>query len=122
MQLSGTDTNLGERQPYLGYALTSPTADVSLIVCSAGISVDSNGDWEVKASSPLYQSIEKSLDEQVGTIEDVVTLPFERARVKLWTVATAAEAERLLEPFLALTEERAGAESPASFPLTRSHR
>jgi hypothetical protein len=65
-----------------------------------GFSLDSDGDLSVKSSSPLYRQIESELDGELGTFESVVTVPFKRAQAKLWTVATAEEADKLVEPFL----------------------
>lgn len=65
-----------------------------------GFSVDADGGLSVRSSSPLYKTIEQELDGELGTLESVVTLPFKRAAAKLWTVATAEEADKLVEPFL----------------------
>jgi len=74
--------------------------EASLALSKRGFTVDDDGDVDVEISSPLYKSLKKRLDDELGTIDDVVNLPFERARIKLWTVATPEEAERILEPFL----------------------
>ena len=75
-------------------------ARLELTLSKLGFSVDSDGEVQIHASSPLRKSIEKRLDSELGTINEVVNLPFERARVKVWTATTPEEAERILEPFL----------------------
>lgn len=68
----------------------------------AGFRVTSGGDFEFNynAPDPWDESVERQLDKELGTKDEVLTRPFDAARVKLWTVATAEEAETLVEPLL----------------------
>lgn len=54
----------------------------------------------VSHGSRLSKAIEKRLDAEVGTRENVLTGPFDRARVKLLLAATAEEAEEIVDPLL----------------------
>ncbi len=65
-----------------------------------GFSLDDEGEMSINSSSPLRKVIDKRLDDELGTTDEVLTRRFEAAKFKLWTVPTAEEAERILEPFL----------------------
>jgi len=65
-----------------------------------GLVLLDDGDVSLTSKSPLSKTVEKRLDEELGSTDEVLTRPFESARARLWTVATAEEAERILEPFL----------------------
>lgn len=64
-------------------------------------SIDSDNEIEVLDSNKRFAgALERRLDEELGTSEEVLTRPFETAQVKLLTVATAEEAEKIVEPLL----------------------
>jgi len=67
-----------------------------------GFAIDDDDDalHVVSYGSRLYKTIEKRLDQEVGTKEDVLTQAFASARVKLSLVATAEEAQQIVEPLL----------------------
>lgn len=65
-----------------------------------GFSLEDDGEISVESRSPISKAIEKRLDDELGSFEEVLTKPFETARVKLWSVETAEEAEKLMGPFL----------------------
>jgi len=52
------------------------------------------------SSSRLARSIERRLDAEVGTKDEVLTRAFGTARIKLLLVASAEEAEKIVEPLL----------------------
>ena|SRR5579864_9510957 len=54
----------------------------------------------VSSSSRLARTIERRLDAEVGTKHEVLTRPFDTARIKLLLVASAEEAEKIVEPLL----------------------
>jgi hypothetical protein len=80
--------------------LEEEESDTMVALNKRGFSVDSSGDITINSGSSIRKSIEHKLDGELGTLEDVIDLPIERAKVKIWTVATAEEADNLLEPFL----------------------
>jgi hypothetical protein len=66
-----------------------------------GFELDDEGTLNlVYGSSDLADRIEKRLDAEVGTKDEVLTRVFDNARVKLLLVATAEEAEAIVEPLL----------------------
>ncbi|MGA2269060.1 MAG: hypothetical protein ABSH44_11380 [Bryobacteraceae bacterium] len=66
-----------------------------------GFEVDDDGDIEILCGDRRFgKMIEKKLDSELGTLEEVVTRPFDLARVKILLVATAEEAEKIIEPLL----------------------
>ena len=52
------------------------------------------------SSSRLARSIERRLDAEVGTKDEVLTRSFNTARIKLLLVPSAEEAEKIVEPLL----------------------
>ncbi len=54
----------------------------------------------ISSSSRLERTIERRLDAEVGTKDKVLTRRFDTARIKLLLVASAEEAEKLVEPLL----------------------
>jgi hypothetical protein len=54
----------------------------------------------VSSSSRLERTIERRLNAEVGTKDQVLTRRFDTARIKLLLVASAEEAEKLVEPLL----------------------
>ena len=66
-----------------------------------GFKFDDDGDIEILHEERRFgKTIEKQLDSELGTLEEVVTRPFALARVKILLVATAEEAEKIIEPLL----------------------
>jgi hypothetical protein len=51
-------------------------------------------------NSRLARTIERRLDAEVGTKDEVLTRSFDAARIKLLLVASAEEAEKIVEPLL----------------------
>jgi hypothetical protein len=52
------------------------------------------------AGRDLRKVHEEKADKKLGTIDEVLTLPFEMARIRLLTVSTAEEAQKVLEPLV----------------------
>jgi hypothetical protein len=52
------------------------------------------------SSSRLARTIERRLDAEVGTKDEVLTRAFDTARIKLLLVASAEEAEKIVVPLL----------------------
>jgi hypothetical protein len=69
---------------------------------AAGFNLDSDGDLALShlRANSLKRTVENRLDDALGTKEQVLVIPFETARLKLLTVATTEEAEKLVEPLL----------------------
>jgi hypothetical protein len=66
-----------------------------------GFEVDYEGALDLASSSSrVAKSIEKRLDAEVGTKDDVLNRRFETARIKLLLVASAEEAEKIVESLL----------------------
>jgi hypothetical protein len=67
-----------------------------------GFRLSDGGNLSLSSDCPdaLKQSIDKRVDKELGTREQVLEIPFEIARLKLLTVATSEEAEKLVEPLL----------------------
>jgi len=66
-----------------------------------GFELDDEGTLDLTSSSSrLARTIERRLDAEVGTKDEVLTRPFDTARIKLLLVATAEEAEKIVEPLL----------------------
>jgi hypothetical protein len=66
-----------------------------------GFELDSEGSLSlVSRSSRISRTIESRLDAEVGTQDAVLTRPFDEARIKLLLVASAEEAEKIIEPLL----------------------
>lgn len=66
-----------------------------------GFELDDEGALDlISGSSRLARTIERRLDAEVGTKDEVLTRPFDSARVKLLLVASAEEAEKIVEPLL----------------------
>ncbi len=81
-------------------ALNAAESELMQRLNKRGFSLDSDGDLDIRSSSSLYKIIEQRLDQELGTEDEVVDSQFERAKVKIWTVATPEEADKLIEPFL----------------------
>ena len=71
-------------------------------LAAVGFELSSEGvvtlNWE--APDSLSSDLKKRLDKELGTKEQVLAKPFNLARLKLLTVATAEEAEKIVEPLL----------------------
>jgi|SRR5579864_6744042 len=66
-----------------------------------GFELDDDGVLDLTSSrSRLGRTIERRLDAEVGTKDEVLTRPFDAARIKLLLVASAEEAEKIVEPLL----------------------
>jgi hypothetical protein len=66
-----------------------------------GFELDDDGELDlISRSSHIAETIEQRLDAEVGTKDAVFTRAFDNARVKLLLVATAEEAEQIVEPLL----------------------
>lgn len=66
-----------------------------------GFELDSGGSLDlVSGSSRFGDALRTRLDAEVGTKDEVLTRAFDTARVKLLLVATAEEAEKIVEPLL----------------------
>ena len=66
-----------------------------------GFELDDDGVLDlISSSSRLAKTIERRLDAEVGTKHEVLTRPFDAARIKLLLVASAEEAEKIVEPLL----------------------
>jgi hypothetical protein len=66
-----------------------------------GFELDDDGVLDlISSSSRLAKTIERRLDAEVGTKDEVLTRPFDAARIKLLLVASAEEAEKIVEPLL----------------------
>src|ERR1700689_2855102 len=83
------------------------TAKVDLVATkdklkAYGLDLSSSDEFELRYDAPdqLSESIDKRINKELGTKEQVLTLPFETARLKLLTVASSEEAEKIVEPFL----------------------
>ena len=68
---------------------------------SSGFLVASDGTFGLsyKAPDSWNTDMDDAIDEELGT-EDELLEPFELARVKLWTVRTTEEADKIFEPLL----------------------
>lgn len=68
---------------------------------TSGFSVDKGGTFALSCDAPdsWSEDMDEALDTELGTSEEILR-PFEIARVKLWTVATAEEADKIVEPLL----------------------
>jgi hypothetical protein len=70
---------------------------------ASGIVLDEAGEFtyaDNSAGSDLRRIHEKEADKKLGTLDKVLTLPFEMARIRLLTVWTAEEAQQILEPLV----------------------
>jgi hypothetical protein len=69
---------------------------------AVGFYISGDGEPTISSWAPesLKLSIDKKVDKELGTKEQVLTVPFETARLKLLTVATAEEAAKIVEPLL----------------------
>jgi hypothetical protein len=69
---------------------------------AAGFSIADDGSVSFSRMAPdsMKESLEQRIDRELGTREEVLTRPFEAARLRLLTVATADEAEKIVEPLL----------------------
>jgi hypothetical protein len=66
-----------------------------------GFELDGEGALDlVSSSSRLARTIERRLDAEVGTKDEVLTRSFNTARIKLLLVPSAEEAEKIVEPLL----------------------
>jgi len=66
-----------------------------------GFELDSDGKLDlVSRSSRFADALRTRLDAEVGTKDEVLVRAFDTARVKLLLVATAEEAEKIVEPLL----------------------
>jgi hypothetical protein len=81
---------------------TSAVSDSEKRLAVLGFELEDDGSITLSRRAPdaLKSSIEKRLDKALGTKEQVLTRPFTAARLKLLTVATAEEAEKIVEPLL----------------------
>lgn len=52
------------------------------------------------AGRDLRKMHDKEADKKLGTLDKVLTLPFEMARIRLLTVSTAEEAQQIVEPLV----------------------
>jgi len=70
---------------------------------ASGIVLDEEGEFTYAgnaAGRDLRTVHDKEADRKLGTIDEVLTLPFEMARIRLLTVSTAEEAQTVLEPLV----------------------
>lgn len=70
---------------------------------ASGIILDEEGELtyaDNSAGRDLLKLHGKEADEKLGTLENVLTLPFEMARIRLLTVSTAEEAQQVVEPLV----------------------
>lgn len=69
---------------------------------AVGLLLLDDGNLSISNECPddLEQSIVKRVNKELGTREQVLIVPFESARLKLLTVATSEEAEKIIEPLL----------------------
>ena len=82
-------------------ALRSKLVPLKEDFSAKGFKVDDDGDIEILHEERSFgKTIEKQLDSELGTLEEVVTRPFDLARVKILLVTTAEEAEKIIEPLL----------------------
>jgi hypothetical protein len=66
-----------------------------------GFELDDEGTLDlIFSSSRLAMAIERRLDAEVGTKDEVLTRRFDTARIKLLLAANAEEAEQIVEPLL----------------------
>jgi hypothetical protein len=81
---------------------TSAVSDSEKRLAALGFELEDDGSITLSRRAPdaLKSSIEKRLDKALGTKEQVLTRPFTAARLKLLTVATPEEAEKIVEPLL----------------------
>ena len=81
---------------------TSAASDSEKSLGALGFELEEDGSITLSLRAPdsLKSSLEKRLDKALGTKEQVLTRPFAAARLKLLTVATAEEAEKIVEPLL----------------------
>jgi hypothetical protein len=68
---------------------------------AAGFELENDQDINILHSEHRFaKGIEKRLDQELGTLEEAVTRPFEDARAQILFVATAEEARKIVEPLL----------------------
>jgi hypothetical protein len=81
---------------------TSAVSDSEKRLAAQGFELEQDGSITLSRRAPdaLKSSLEKRLDKALGTKEQVLTRPFTAARLRLLTVATAEEAEKIVEPLL----------------------
>jgi hypothetical protein len=75
-------------------------AEASLAKVGFDLSDDGSVTLSRRAPGSIMSDLEKRLDKELGTKEQVLAKPFDLARLKLLTVATAEEAEKIVEPLL----------------------
>ena len=82
-------------------ALRSQTEAAEHTLRVLGFELDTDGTLDlVVQDSPMSRTIESRLDAEVGTEDEVLTRPFDEARIKLLLVASAEEAEKIVAPLL----------------------
>lgn len=70
---------------------------------ASGIVLDEEGEFTYggnAAGRDLRKIHDKEADKKLGTLDEVLTLPFEMARIRLLTVSTAEEAQKVVEPLV----------------------
>lgn len=82
-------------------SLQSKLRDAKEKIKHSGFSVSDGGAFALSYDAPdsWSEDMDDAIDEELGA-EDEVLEPFQLARVKIWTVRTAEEADRIFEPLL----------------------
>ncbi len=81
---------------------TTAVSETEAELARVGFDLSDDGSVSLsrRAPSSMKSDLEKHLDKELGTKEQVLAKPFDLARLKLLTVATAEEAEAIVEPLL----------------------
>ena len=81
---------------------TTAVSEAEAQLARVGFNLSDDGAVTLSRRAPgsMKSDLEKHLDKELGTKEQVLAKSFDLARLKLLTVATAEEAEAIVEPLL----------------------